>query len=298
MKRLKNVREQMSVQKMTNYAIIINALQIGLMVVVMALLVLSSRFSVSQNMLLMLTGFASAVIIWGAVMDIRDAMSTQKLLNQMDDMDDTIEAIEQLNNTLRAQRHDFLNHLQVVYSLMEMEEYDEANQYIEKVYGKITSVSRVLKTASAPINALLQVKLAACEKEGVQVTLDITSPWKELPISGWEMCKVLSNLIDNALDAMVEIAPENRHLTITLTENIKHYTFSVANTGTPIPASDQKRIFDAGITTKADGHGMGLYIVRQTLRQYGGDIHLMSDTQETVFSGEIPKELHETTKMA
>lgn len=298
MKRLKNVREQMSVQKMTNYAIIINALQIGLMVVVMALLVLSPRFSVSQNMLLMLTGFASAVIIWGAVMDIRDAMSTQKLLNQMDDMDDTIEAMEQLNNTLRAQRHDFLNHLQVVYSLMEMEEYDEANQYIEKVYGKITSVSRVLKTASAPINALLQVKLAACEKEGVQVTLDITSPWKELPISGWEMCKVLSNLIDNALDAMVEIAPENRHLTITLTENIKHYTFSVANTGTPIPASDQKRIFDAGITTKADGHGMGLYIVRQTLRQYGGDIHLMSDTQETVFSGEIPKELHETTKMA
>lgn len=298
MKRLKNVREQMSVQKMTNYAIIINALQIGLMVVVMALLVLSPRFSVSQNMLLMLTGFASAVIIWGAVMDIRDAMSTQKLLNQMDDMDDTIEAMEQLNNTLRAQRHDFLNHLQVVYSLMEMEEYDEANQYIEKVYGKITSVSRVLKTASAPINALLQVKLAACEKEGVQVTLDITSPWKELPISGWEMCKVLSNLIDNALDAMEEIAPEKRHLTITLTENIKHYTFSVANTGTPIPASDQKRIFDAGITTKADGHGMGLYIVRQTLRQYGGDIHLMSDTQETVFSGEIPKELHETTKMA
>lgn len=290
MKRLKNVREQMSVQKMTNYAIIINALQIGLMVVVMALLVLSPRFSVSQNMLLMLSGFASAVIIWGAVMDIRDAMSTQKLLRQLDDMDDTIEAMEQLNNTLRAQRHDFLNHLQVVYSLMEMEEYDEANRYIEKVYGKITSVSRVLKTASAPINALLQVKMAACEKEGVQVTLDITSPWKDTPISGWEMCKVLSNLIDNALDAMENNAPDKRHLTIMLSENIKSYTFSVANTGTPISASDQKRIFDAGITTKADGHGMGLYIVRQTLRQYGGDIHLMSDTQETVFSGEIPKE--------
>ena len=42
---------------------------------------------------------------------------------------------------------------------MEMEEYGEANSYIEKVYGRITAVSRVLKTASAPINALLQVKL-------------------------------------------------------------------------------------------------------------------------------------------
>ena len=49
-------------------------------------------------------------------MDIREAMSTRRLLSQLDAMDDTIDAMEKLNNTLRAQRHDFLNHLQVVYS--------------------------------------------------------------------------------------------------------------------------------------------------------------------------------------
>ncbi len=212
----------------------------------MALVVISPQYDFSPRMMRLLVGVAAAVIIWGAVMDIREAMSTRRLLSQLDAMDDTIDAMEKLNNTLRAQRHDFLNHLQVVYSLMEMEEYGEANSYIEKVYGRITAVSRVLKTASAPINALLQVKLAACEKAGVQVTLNITSTWKELPISGWEMCKVLSNLIDNAIDAMADLPDGKKHLTITLTENLNEYVFSVANTGTPIAPDDQQRIFRAG----------------------------------------------------
>ena len=275
MKRLTRFQENISVRKATNYAIIINSLEILLILGVMALVVISPQYDFSPRMVRLLVGVAAAVIIWGAVMDIREAMSTRRLLSQLDAMDDTIDAMEKLNNTLRAQRHDFLNHLQVVYSLMEMEEYGEANSYIEKVYGRITAVSRVLKTASAPINALLQVKLAACEKAGVQVTLNITSTWKELPISGWEMCKVLSNLIDNA---------------IALTENLKEYVFSVANTGTPIAPDDQQRIFEPGVTTKSDGHGMGLFIVRETLRHYGGDIQVTSDAQETVFSGTVPKD--------
>lgn len=219
MKRLTRFQENISVRKATNYAIIINSLEILLILGVMTLVVISPQYDFSPRMVRLLVGVAALVIIWGAVMDIREAMSTRRLLSQLDAMDDTIDAMEKLNNTLRAQRHDFLNHLQVVYSLMEMEEYGEANSYIEKVYGRITAVSRVLKTASAPINALLQVKLAACEKAGVQVTLNITSTWKELPISGWEMCKVLSNLIDNAIDAMADLPDGKKHLTITLTEN-------------------------------------------------------------------------------
>lgn len=278
MKRLTRFQENISVKKATNYAIIINSLEILLILGVMALVVISPQYDFSPRMVRLLVGVAAAVIIWGAVMDIREAMSTRRLLSQLDAMDDTIDAMEKLNNTLRAQRHDFLNHLQVVYSLMEMEEYGEANSYIEKVYGRITAVSRVLKTASAPINALLQV------------TLNITSTWKELPISGWEMCKVLSNLIDNAIDAMADLPNGKKHLTITLTENLKEYVFSVANTGTPIPPDDQQRIFEPGVTTKSDGHGMGLFIVRETLRHYGGDIQVTSDAQETVFSGTVPKD--------
>ena len=292
MKLLKKRERNISVRKAANYAIVINGLQILLILIVLFAVLIIPEIQASPRLLLVLTLVASLVVIWGAVVDIREALSTRKLLNQLDDMDDTIEAMGSLNNTLRSQRHDFLNHLQVVYSLIEMEEYAEANAYIEKIYGRITSVSRVLKTANPAVNALLQVKLAACEAAHVQVKLDITSKWEALEASvpGWEMCKVLSNLIDNAIDAMSALPTRKRRLTISLSENLRQYCFAVANSGEPIPQDMQESIFQPGVSTKGGGHGMGLYIVRRTLNARGGDIRLTSDSEKTEFSGYVPKD--------
>ncbi len=279
-----------SVRKATNYAIVINALQVALILGVLAAVLFVPQIQASAYLLQALTVVASLVIVWGAVVDVREALSTRKLLTQLDDMDSTIDAMGQFNNTLRAQRHDFLNHLQVVYSLIEMGEYEEANDYIEQVYGRITAVSRTMKTAIPAVNALLQVKAAACEKSGIQVEVNITSRWETLEsaIPDWEMCKVLSNLIDNAIDAM-EAVPEPRRLGIFLGENVRHYTFRVENTGAAIPESIRESIFIPGFTTKGEGHGMGLHIVRKTLSERGGGISVSSDDTQTVFSGYVPK---------
>ena len=284
--------QNLSVRKATNYAIVINGLQIALILVMLLAIIFIPEISASYHLLLTLTVVASLVIVWGAVVDIREALHTRKLLTQLDDMDETIDAMSQFNNTLRAQRHDFLNHLQVVYSLIEMEEYQEANEYIEQVYGRITSVSRTMKTAIPAVNALMLVKAAACEKAGVQVEMNITSKWEalEAAMPDWEMCKVLSNLIDNAIDAMESIPADKRRLSITLAENVKQYTFRVENTGTPIPEDIREHIFIPGFTTKGDGHGMGLHIVRRTLKERGGDITVESSSEQTVFSGYVPKQ--------
>ncbi len=291
MKLLQKPAKNVSVRKATNYAVVINALQILLILVMLFAIIVVPEIETSYKLLLVLTIVASLVIIWGAVVDIREALHTRKLLNQLDDMDNTIDAMSQFNNTLRAQRHDFLNHLQVVYSLIEMEEYGEANDYIEQVYGRITAVSRVMKTANPAVNALLQVKVAACEKAGIAAEVSITSKWEalEATLPDWEMCKVLSNLIDNAIDAMENVPEEKRILRIALAENVKQYTFRVENTGEKIPETIREHIFIPGFTTKGDGHGMGLHIVRRTLQERGGDISVTSDEQATVFSGYVPK---------
>ena len=288
---MKSLKKPVSVRKATNYAIVINALQIALILVMLAAIIIFPEISTSYPLLLTLTVVASLVIVWGAVVDIREALGTRKLLTQLDDMDDTIDAMSQFNNTLRAQRHDFLNHLQVVYSLIEMGEYQEANDYIEQVYGRITSVSRVVKTANPAVNALLLVKAAACEKAGIPVEVAITSKWETLEntLPDWEMCKVLSNLIDNAIDALACVPQERRCLKIALGENVKQYTFQVENNGAMIPETIRERIFIPGFTTKGDGHGMGLHIVRRTLLERGGDIRVESDETHTVFSGFVPK---------
>ena len=286
----------LDVKKAATLAIVVNALQIAMVfVIVLYMYITPGQQAGEQALARVLVGVAALVVIWGASIDIRDALSGRRLLQQLDDMDETIVAQEELNNALRAQRHDFLNHLQVVYSLMEMKEYKEATDYIEKVYGDIASIGRVLRTANPAINALLQVKLAVCERAGIQVTLNIRSAWKNLPIPGWEMCKVLGNLLDNAIDALGEVS--NRRLTLTLTEDLKAFRFEVENNGPMIPVKLQRTIFQAGITTKATGHGMGLYIVRRTLQDWGGDIELTSDDKHTVFAGFVPREIRMQDKV-
>lgn len=285
MKRQKNLE----VKKATILAMVVNSLQILMVGVIVLYMYMTPGDIADLPLARALVAVAAAVVIWGGVIDIRDALDSRKLLQQLDDMDQTIEAQEDLNITLRAQRHDFLNHLQVVYSLIEMKEYKEANDYIERVYGSIASVGKVLRTANPAINALLQVKLGVCEKAGIQVKLDIRSAWKDLSIPGWEMCKVLGNLLDNAIDALQEVS--DRRLTLTLTEDMKAFRFSVKNSGPMIPVKLQASIFQPGITTKAAGHGMGLFIVRRTVQEWGGDIRLISDAKETEFSGFIPREV-------
>ncbi len=280
------MKKQVDIRKTAVYSVAINGVQIVAVMAIALYLLLSGEQVVYQSAIRIGITVAALLVSFGAVVDIRDALGTYKAMDRVVSMEQSVSELEELNNTLRAQRHDFLNHLQVVYSLMEMQEYKDAQEYIERVYGDIRAVSSVLRTANPTVNALLKVKLAACERQGVKVEMHIASAWKNLSVPGWEMCKVLANLIDNALDAMK--GTKNPRLTITLSENLKTFRFSVANNGPEIPLKDQSRIFQPGITTKSEGHGMGLFIVRNTLREHGGDIEMTSGS-ETEFSGFVPK---------
>lgn len=201
----------------------------------------------------------------------------------------TLYELEELNRTLRAQRHDFMNHLQVVYGLIELEEFNDTREYIEKIYKDIQSVNRVMRTSSPALNALLQAKVLACEKRGIETKLNITSQFELMKIPSWELCRIIGNIIDNAIFALNDIL-ENKYVQIDLYEDIKAYYFSIKNNGPEIPEENRHRIFEPGFTTKGtDGDGMGLAIAKETLHNYGGSIEVFSDSEKTLFEGKLPK---------
>lgn len=220
---------------------------------------------------------------------IRDRFVIIKSEAQAHIIEETLIKVENLNKVLRAQRHDFLNHLQVVYGLIGMDEFEASKDYIEKVYNDIQKVSKILKTSNAAVNALLQAKTLNCEKRGIMVNLNVTSQYKDLKIPSWEMCRVLGNLIDNAMDALSEISGE-KLLGIELFEDLKNYCFRISDNGPMIPDNIINRIFEAGFTTKGEnGEGMGLAITSDIITKYGGNIEVASNNKTTVFQGYIPK---------
>lgn len=192
--------------------------------------------------------------------------------------------LEILNQTLRAQRHDYMNHLQVVISMIELEEYDNLKDYLEPVYQDIQKTGKALKTAKPAVNALLAVKSNEAQAKGIDMYLQIKSNLKELRIPEWELCKVLSNIIDNAVTALEGCEEEKKEIIVDVTEDQKGYLFEISNNGPKIPEEMQKKIFQYGVTSKKEeGHGIGLSIVDKVVKDYQGEIKLFSDERETKF---------------
>ena len=179
-----------------------------------------------------------------------------RLKSNYEALEESYRNLEQLNGTLRAQRHDYLNHLKVVYGMMELEEYEELHQYLEPVYKDMMKTGKALRTSKPAINALLKAKMGEAESKAIDVYVEVKSDLKELRVADWEVCKVLSNLIDNAMNALDETEGEKK-IQIDITETKEAYVFSIANNGPMIPEQQREQIFKQGFTTKTgDGHGM------------------------------------------
>jgi sensor histidine kinase regulating citrate/malate metabolism len=202
--------------------------------------------------------------------------------------EESIVNLNGLNMTLRAQRHDFLNHLQVVYSLLETEDFAEAKAYIEKEYDSVVKVSSIMRTRIPAVNAILQAKRVMCENRGITVSIDVRSDLSELPLPAWEFCRVLGNLIDNAIHALVELDRE-KMISIELYEDLSQYRLRIQNNGPAIPEALLDKIFEAGFSTRENGDGMGLAICRRILASHGGCLTVESKPEQTVFEGGLPR---------
>lgn len=213
----------------------------------------------------------------------------EKLSEQHKSLRDSYLQLEKLHGELRAQRHDYLNHLQVVYGLMEMEEYLELHNYLEPVFKDMMKTGKALKTSRPAINALLKAKMDEAEGQNIDFYIDVKSDLKFLKAEDWEICRVLSNLIDNGITALNGQEGE-KLIRIEIMENREDYIFSVANNGPKIPEHLQEDIFRQGFTTKREeGHGMGLFIVANVVKTYKGSLTLVSE-EETIFTFHLPKE--------
>ena len=281
--------ERLNVKKAARFTVAINVLQVAALVAVLVYTVVHAPTE-GRHVEIAAVAAALLIVTWGAVADIREALNAGRIVEQAKMLEEANRQLEDLNGTLRKQRHDFMNHLQVVFSLLELNDPGEAMKYVESVYGDIKRAGSALKTANPAVNALIAAKRQDCEAHGIALALHIHAPWQGLPVPGWEMCRVLGNLIDNARDALLE-APDrqDKRIELTIDETPGAFTFRVANNGPAIPPQLHRSIFQMGFTTKSDGHGSGLSIVEEIVKAYGGEIAVASDDNITEFIGSIPK---------
>lgn len=270
-------------KKITIALIAINLLQFLMGLVLWGIVGFTGLEGVSPTLYLVVS-----LMLFCNVMSIAGLYVAVKYRNR--NLEESLHNLEQLNATLRSQRHDYLNHFQVIYGLMELQEYEEAKKYLSPVFKDIMKVSRALKTSEPAVNALLQVKMGAAEQAGIDFYPEIKSELKSLPIEAWNLCKILSNLIDNSMEALAESVQEEKKVELDISEDSGSYCFCVKNNGPMIPFDMQKEIFRMGVSgKKGEGHGMGLFIVSEIVKEASGTMALSSDSDSTCFTVTLPK---------
>ena len=93
-----------------------------------------------------------------------------------------------------------------------------------------------------------------------------------LPILGdrIQLQQVILNLVVNAIDAMADMARENRTISIRTSRVEKFAELSVSDRGPGIPEDKLKKVFEPFFTSKAEGMGMGLSIARTIIEAHHG----------------------------
>ena len=113
------------------------------------------------------------------------------------------------------------------------------------------------------VEATVNVSLEPCVIVGDQVLLQ----------------QVLVNLVINAMDAMAEMPPSRRHLTIRSDVRAADVEVSVRDTGTGLPTQINGKLFAPFVTTKAHGLGIGLTIARRIVDAHGGTIEARNNPE-------------------
>ncbi|MFZ5645263.1 MAG: sensor histidine kinase [Bacillota bacterium] len=199
--------------------------------------------------------------------------------------EETISRLKELILSIRKQRHDFNNQLQVVYGLIQMGKCEKAGEFIERTNQYISGPAEIIKTDNYNISALLYTKLGVAEARGIRFDISIDCSLKSFPLKANEVGSLLGNLIDNAFDAVENNSGGDKLVSLEVSLR-DAYLVRVSNKSAVEITDD---IFSPGFTTKKGHSGLGMTIVKDIVEKYKGCIRAFSEEDFVEFKITIPK---------
>ena len=202
------------------------------------------------------------------------------LEKQVNEQVDYYKKIDKIDKELRNFRHDYKNHMICVQSLLDAKEYDEAREYIQGITLHKTILSRGFSSGNSIVDVLLSDKAECAEKIGAEIQFEGVI-YENIPPA--DLCTILSNAIDNAIEACEKIKSDEQKVISVKCVYIKHIQFiDITN-----PVAVDVKIFNNAVeTSKSDKniHGIGLYNIRRTLMKYDGDFEISCKDKTFVMS--------------
>ena len=117
--------------------------------------------------------------------------------------------VENMYRQIRGWRHDYRNHIQVLKAFAAKGDMDAIRAYLDELDTDLNTVDTVVKTGNAMADAILNSKISLAKSRGITVQADAHIPVK-LKMSELDLCCILGNLFDNAIEASMALPEKDR----------------------------------------------------------------------------------------
>jgi two-component system sensor histidine kinase AgrC len=189
--------------------------------------------------------------------------------------------VENMYRQMRFWRHDYRNHIQTMKSYAQTGDFAALRQYLDELDRELAHLEPAVKTGNAMADAILNSKISLARARDIPVTAQADIP-VALSMSPLDLCAVLGNLFDNAIEANLLLPPQNRMIRLYM--DMKNTQLYICFTNFA-PGGKLRKIGGRFVSAKGAGHGFGLMRVEQIVAHLGGYISLNSE--DGAFTAEI-----------
>lgn len=226
---------------------------------------------------------------------VKGATVSFRRKDELDHVARELARVQQYIEMLRVQTHEYSNKLHTIGGLIQIQAYQEALDLVVKEATGYQDIIRFLQqTVPHPvIAAIILGKYSRAKEVRVDFHIDPESSMVDVPewIDQEAVVTILGNLIDNAIEAVVDQPASARRVELSFTDLGNELIFEVGDSGPGIPPGRLEHVFSKGVSTKGKRRrGLGLYLVELRLEDMNGNITVSESEQGgALFTVAIPK---------
>lgn len=189
--------------------------------------------------------------------------------------------VENMYRQIRGWRHDYRNHIQMMKVLAANGDMDALKAYLDELDTDLNTVDTVVKTGNPIADAILNSKISLARSRNIPTQVDAHIPVK-LKMSELDLCCIIGNLFDNAMEASMALPEEKRMIRVYMDMKGTQLYISFTNFTAVKKLSKVGRGFK---TSKGEGHGFGLVRIDDIVSRYDG--YLSRNSEDGAFTTEI-----------
>nr|WP_315972513.1 sensor histidine kinase [Photobacterium swingsii] len=220
------------------------------------------------------------------------AVASFRLKNEITELNLQLSKVTEYAELLRAQTHEHRNKLNTIAGLIQLGAYDDVCQFIGQESLHYQSLIGFLRDAiTEPLIAgLLLGKSERARELGMTLVIDEGCHLERLPphIAAEDIVTIVGNLIDNAFDATLSAKHTNGQVHIHISDYGQDIIIEVEDRGVGIPVGENADLWlQRGVSSKKkSNHGVGLYLVSQLMKKYGGQLEMENSATNVPLASE------------